>query len=188
MQENQEVWRRELENAREVTAFRRQTIVKGHNHYVVFVCSTNTHTHSVILCGLKWPPFDVKYVWIQKKNANASFHCWKAFCNNFKVVDKIRTKKRTIKGKHGHGALTLKRLCGQFIKFKNLACLILLFCYTVFYCLRWAHPSRRHLRHQHASPNQWLIDWPSSRRRHASVSLTLTEQKQLHCLTERARE
>lgn len=40
------------------------------------------------------------------------------------------------------------------------------------------HPSSSHLKIQHGSPNQWLIDSPSSKHGHTSISLTATKKKQ----------
>lgn len=82
----------------------------------------------------------------------------------------------------------MKWLCGRFIKLKknnNNNHFVLYFylfcdgcCFFSPLVQDGTHPSRRHLRHQHSSPNQWLIDCPSSRHGHTSVSLTVTKKKQ----------
>lgn len=149
------------------------------------------HFFAVSMCSvLQWPPlmWNLFEKWIQTlfvfEDVMGKESATMVIDKEIKTVNESSKKTRAMK------AFTMKWPCEQFKKFQNcispafthsvlgIFLLLLLFvflvCFFFSFCLRRASS----ITWASQTPNQWLIDCPSSRHGHTSVSLTATKKKQ----------
>lgn len=152
-------------------------------HRYAFFCSFHVFV-------LQWPPlmWNLFEKWIQTlfvfEDVMGKESATMVIDKEIKTVNESSKKTRAMK------AFTMKWPCEQFKKFQNcispafthsvlgIFFLLLLFVFLFFcffsFCLRRASS----ITWASQTPNQWLIDCPSSRHGHTSVSLTATKKKQ----------